>query len=220
MGYRLIDYLAKQVTGLINQYRQQNNLLPFKHPDDAYSQLAQICQQHAEFEFPRESLTSCFHFTGPYSNPASREPAFFLFDKLTGQPLIYASMGSVQNRLLEIFQTIAEACQDLDAQLVIALGGGSSPELLPNSAGSPLVVEFAPQLDLLKRSALTITHAVMNTTLESLSNGVPMVAIPIANDQPGVASRIAWTGAGEVVPLKRLNVSRLRNTIVKLTAII
>ena len=215
LGYRLIDYLAKQVTGLINQYRQQNNLLPFKHPDDAYSQLAQICQQPAEFEFPRESLPSCFHFTGPYSNPASREPAFFPFDKLTGQPLIYASMGTVQNRLLEIFQTIAEACQDLDAQLVIALGGGSSPELLPNLAGSPLVVEFAPQLDLLKRSALTITHAGMNTTLESLSNGVPMVAIPIANDQPGVASRIAWTGAGEVVPLKRLNVSRLRNTIVK-----
>jgi UDP:flavonoid glycosyltransferase YjiC (YdhE family) len=28
--------------------------------------------------------------------------------------------------------------------------------------------------------------------LESLSNGVPMVAIPIANDQLEVAARIAW----------------------------
>jgi len=53
----------------------------------------------------------------------------------------------------------------------------------------------------------------MNTTLESLNNGVPMVAIPIANDQPGIASRIAWTGTGEVVPLKHLKASNLRRAI-------
>jgi zeaxanthin glucosyltransferase len=178
-----------------------------------YSQLAQLCQQPAEFEFPRQSLPTCFHFTGPYSNPASREPTFFPFDQLTAQPLIYASLGTVQNRLLGTFQTIAEACQGLDAQLVIALGGGSTPESLPVLPGSPLVVGFAPQLELLQRATLTITHAGMNTTLESLSNGIPMVAIPIANDQPGVAARIAWTGTGEVVPLKRLGVSRLRSSI-------
>lgn len=108
---------------------------------------------------------------------------------------------------------IAEACHGLDVQLVIALGGGCTPESLPDLPGSPLVVGLAPQLDLLQRSTLTITHAGMNTTLESLSNGVPMVAIPIANDQPGVAARIAWTGTGEVVPLKRLSVSRLRRAI-------
>lgn len=53
----------------------------------------------------------------------------------------------------------------------------------------------------------------MNTTLESLSNGVPLVAIPIANDQPGVAARIAWTGAGVMIPLKWLRVSRLRQAV-------
>src|SRR2546422_7887921 len=66
-------------------------------------------------------------------------------------------------------------------------------------AGEPIVVEFAPQLELLKRAALCITHAGLNTALECLSNGVPMVAIPITNDQPGVAARIEWTGTGEMV---------------------
>jgi zeaxanthin glucosyltransferase len=37
-----------------------------------------------------------------------------------------------------------------------------------------------------------------------------MVAIPIANDQPGVAARIAWTGTGEVVSLAKLGSSRLQ----------
>jgi zeaxanthin glucosyltransferase len=39
-----------------------------------------------------------------------------------------------------------------------------------------------------------------------------MVAIPISLDQP-VAARIAWTGAGKVVPLSRLNVPNLREAI-------
>ncbi|MEO0375867.1 MAG: hypothetical protein AAF329_14835, partial [Cyanobacteria bacterium P01_A01_bin.17] len=41
----------------------------------------------------------------------------------------------------------------------------------------------------------------------------PMVAIPITNDQPGVAARVAWSGAGEVITLKDLTVSKLRSTI-------
>ncbi|MEG4842575.1 hypothetical protein QUB24_31340 [Microcoleus sp. B9-D4] len=52
-------------------------------------------------------------------------------------------------------------------------------------------------------------------TLESLINGVPMVAIPVANDQPGVAARIAYTGVGEAVYLKELSVPKLRSTIGK-----
>jgi zeaxanthin glucosyltransferase len=217
-GHELMARMAKPISELLTEYRQQKNLPAFRHPDDAYSQLAQLCQQPAAFEFPRQSLPDCFHFTGPYANPASREPTSFPFDKLTEQPLIYASLGTVQNRLLGIFKTIAEACQDLDAQLVIALGGGSTPELLPSLPGSPLVVGYAPQLELLQRATLTITHAGMNTALESLSNGVPMVAIPIANDQPGVASRIEWTGTGEVVSLKRLSISRLRSAIEQVLA--
>jgi MGT family glycosyltransferase len=122
-------------------------------------------------------------------------------------------MGTVQNRLIGVFQKIASACEGLDAQLVISLGGSASPESLPELPGEPLVVGYAPQLELLKKATLTITHAGMNTTLESLSNGVPMVAIPIANDQPGVAARIAWTRVGEFVPLSRLSIPKLRAAI-------
>jgi MGT family glycosyltransferase len=127
-------------------------------------------------------------------------------------------MGTLQNRQQKIFQCIAEACDGLDAQLVISLGGALNPESLPRLPGSPLVVGYAPQLELLKKTTLTITHAGLNTVLESLTNGVPMVAIPITNDQPGVAARIAWTGTGEVVPLARLSVPRLRDAIQRVLA--
>jgi MGT family glycosyltransferase len=214
-GYTLLSRTVKPITGVINEYRREWKLPPQFTSNDRYSQLAQISQQPAQLEFPRENLPQCFHFTGPYHSPTGREISDFPYQKLTGQPLIYASMGTVQNRLLGVFKSIAEACNDLDAQLVISLGGSATPEALGSLAGNPLVVGYAPQLELLQKATLTITHAGMNTTLESLNNGVPMVAIPIANDQPGIAARIAWTGAGEAVPLSRVNVPKLRVAIQK-----
>ena len=213
IGYVILNLAGKKLTKTINTYRQQWGLPLHSNPNQRYSHLAQISQQPAQFEFPRQELPNCFHFTGSFSNPASRESVPFPYEKLTGQPLIYASMGTLQNRLLWIFEMIAEACAKLDAQLVVALGGGASLDSLPKLPGNTIAVGYAPQLELLQRAALTITHAGLNTTLESLSNGVPMVAIPITNDQPGVAARIAWTGTGKVVPLKKVSVAKLRSAI-------
>ncbi|HEY9799709.1 MAG TPA: glycosyltransferase [Leptolyngbyaceae cyanobacterium] len=212
-GNKLFQQTGKPIRKVINEYRRQWNLPPHTSPNDSYSQLAQISQQPAEFEYPRQNLPNCFHFTGAHNNPISREPTPFPFEKLTGQPLIYASLGTIQNRFLEVFHCIAEACSQFDVQLVISLGGSANPEVLQGLAGKPLVVSYAPQLELLEKTTLTITHAGMNTTLESLTKAVPMVAIPIGNDQPGVAARIVWSGCGEAVGFKKLNASKLGTAI-------
>jgi len=215
LSYQLLGLLATPIREVIAEYREEWKLPMHSHQNDGYSKLAQLSQQPAEFDFPRQNLPPHFHFTGPYHNSTTRQPVPFPFEQLTGQPLIYASMGTVQNRLLDVFKIIASACEGLDAQLVISLGGSATPESLPSLPGNPIVVGYAPQLELLQKAALTITHAGMNTTLECLTNGVPMVAIPVANDQPGVAARIAWTGVGEMVSLKKLSVPKLRSAIVK-----
>jgi len=185
--------------------------LPFSPDFD--SPIAVLCHQPRSFEFPRTTLPAHFHFTGPYHTTTSRKPVDFPWDRLTGKPLVYASMGTLQNRLGSIFQAIAAACAPLDAQLVISLGGSGDPADLPPLAGEPIVVRYAPQIELLKQATLTITHAGMNTTLESLTHGVPLVAIPVTNDQPGIAARIQWTGAGEFVPLGQLDAAKLQPAI-------
>lgn len=213
IGYQLLGRITKPLTDLIEDYRREWKLPLYSGNNAGYSQLAQISNAPAEFEYPREELPPWFHFTGSYHTSANRAPIPFPYEKLTGKPLIYASMGTLQNRLTWVFQTIASACEGLDAQLVISLGGSAKPESLPNLPGNPLVVEYAPQIEILEKATMMITHAGMNTTMECLKNGVPMVAIPVANDQPGVATRIAWTGAGEFISLKKLNVPRLRNAV-------
>jgi zeaxanthin glucosyltransferase len=207
--YLLVNPFTRSMKTLRSNYRKLWKLPPEISAD---SPLAILTQQPAEFEYPRQTLPEHFHFTGPYHDRASRKPVDFPWDKLTAKPLIYASMGTLQNQLTDVFQTIAAACVDLDAQLVISLGGGSFEDF-PALPGNPIVVSYAPQLDLLERAAVAITHAGMNTALECLTYGVPMVAIPVTNDQPGVAARIAWIGAGEIVPLNKLTVPKLRTAI-------
>jgi UDP:flavonoid glycosyltransferase YjiC (YdhE family) len=40
-----------------------------------------------------------------------------------------------------------------------------------------------------------------------------MVAVPLANDQPGMAARVRARGAGVVVPRRKLNPVRLRKAV-------
>jgi MGT family glycosyltransferase len=104
---------------------------------------------------------------------------------------------------------MAEACAGLDVQLVISLGGGQNPALLDDLPGDPVVVGYAPQLDLIRQSALTISHGGLNTVLESLAWGVPMVVLPVTYDQPGVGARVESAGAGRSVPVARMTLERL-----------
>ena len=211
-GYTLLDRIVKPAVNIITKYRREWQLPTYTHSNDLYSQLALISQQPAAFEFPRQNLPRHIHFTGPLSNP-HLPSVDFPYAQLTGKPLIYASLGTLQNRLQHVFEDIAQACVGLDAQLVISLGNGIAAASLPKLAGNPIVVNYAPQFDLLQRASLVITHAGVNTTLGALSNAVPMVAIPISLDQPSVAARIKWTGTGEVVALNQLSESRLRAAV-------
>ena len=215
IGTNLLKLAGVPVQLIVNRYREKWGLRTLSNNDqlDLWSKRAIISQQPPSFEFPRQQLPDYVHFVGPLVNNLARAEIPFPWEKLSDRPLIYASLGTVQNRLLRVFIQIAYACLGLDVQLVISLGSAIEPEKLGYVPGSPIVVKAAPQLALLKRASLCITHAGMNTTLESLSNGVPMVAIPVTNDQPAVAARIAWTKTGEVVDLDNCTVDNLKTAI-------
>lgn len=198
----------------VNEQRIAWGLKPYARPEDGLSPLAQITHLPEALEFEvRGDKPAGLHYTGPFVHAKQRPAVDFPWDRLDGRPLIYASLGTLQNGQEGIFRSIAKACAGLDAQLLISLGGGLDPARLGRLAGDPLVVHFAPQLEILKRAALVITHAGLNTVLESLTEGVPMVAIPIGNDQPGVAARLKARGAGVVVSRRRLNAARLRRAV-------
>ena len=79
--------------------------------------------------------------------------------------------------------------------------------------GDPLVVRYAPQLEVLSRARLTLTHAGLNTVLDSIQCGVPMVAVPLTYEQPAIARRVEWTGAGIVANWGRTDGARLKQVV-------
>jgi zeaxanthin glucosyltransferase len=203
-GYLFMVWIYRPMLQVLNEYRRQWQLPIISRFDRTFSPLAQLSQQTATFDFPRSALPSCFHYVGPLRNPSPHSTSF-PFEQLTGQPLIYASLGSIQNRRADVFQKIASACANLDVQLVLAHGGSLDLDLAKQLPGTPLIVPYAPQYELLQQAALTITHAGLNTVLDSLSHGVPLAAIPITYEQPGISSLIRWTHTGEVVPFAKLD---------------
>ena len=212
-GRWVIKRMFRFLMGEINYYRQLWKLAPHRDIQDAFSPLAQLVPIPSEFDFPRESLPSHLHYLGPLPSAAGRPPADFDFNRLDGRPLVFASFGTLQNEIRTLYEKLAAAAAQLPVQLVISMGGGGLH--LDRPAGDPIVVPLAPQLELLQRARLTVTHGGLNTVMESLCWGVPLVVVPIANDQPGIAARVQWHGVGEKVRLSNLTSETLRTAMHK-----
>src|SRR5262245_35575117 len=121
----------------INEQRRAWGLPPIDGFDGLHSALPQVAQLPAALEWPGRRWPPGFHHTGPWTGAEGRAPVDFPWERIDpSRPLVYASMGTLQNRVLRTFRMIAESCVGLDLQLVISLGGGQDPALLADLSRS------------------------------------------------------------------------------------
>lgn len=196
-GYCAADLAIAPLQNQVNDFRHRWRLPLLRTPDDSFSKLATLSQTVDDFDFPRKHRPENFHAVGPFLD-AQLDDVPFDWSRLDGRPLVYASLGTLQTRRETLYRAMAEACSGLNVQLVISFGG-AEPPAAHDWPGNPILVKYAPQMLLLKRARMMITHAGLNTVLHCLSLGVPMVAMPITNDQPAIAARAKYTGAAEVL---------------------
>jgi len=214
-GVRSLLQTYEPITSVAHAYAKKVGLdVDWTDPFATISKLAWLTQMPEEFDFKISHWPAQFRYTGPFHDGLGRIESDFPWNRLTGEPLIYASMGTLQNGLESVFTSIAEAVGTRPGmQLVLSIGSSLDPEKISSLPANSIVVKNAPQMELLKHSELCITHAGLNTALESLTQGVPMVAIPVSIDQPGVAARIAYTKTGAYVSLRELSTLRLSTLI-------
>jgi zeaxanthin glucosyltransferase len=202
--------------GTIAYAREAGVGVDWDAPSDIFSQLAYITQIPKEFDFEDPWLPRQFHHTGPFYDAKSRPAIDFPWDRLTGEPLIYASMGTILNGQADVFRTIvAGVAKHKGTQLVLSIGDQLDPKQIEPAPSNAIIVNQAPQLELLKRASVCITHCGLNTVLESLAQGVPQVAIPITFDQPGVAARIAAKRTGVTTQFDKLTPDHLSALLAK-----
>ncbi len=163
------------------------------------------------------SFDESFKFVGPFLGIRAEAPSF-LFDELGDEPVIYISLGTVFNDKRDFYRLCLEAFAGLNYRVVMSVGSRTGIASLGTIPGNFIVKAFVPQLQLLQRATLFITHGGMNSVNEGLCAGVPLLVIPQAADQTFIAQHVQRLGAGKMLSNSRLNAQRLRKTAEEILA--
>jgi MGT family glycosyltransferase len=131
-------------------------------------------------------------------------------------PLVYVSLGTTFNDAPAFYQACFEAFADQPYQVLLSTGGRAMD--LPEPPANVRVMPFVPQMDVLQRASVFVTHGGMNSANEGLWCGVPMVVVPQRGDQFLVARRMAELGAGIAVMPAEATPARLRDAVGRLIA--
>lgn len=172
----------------------------------AYKKILEL--MHAEFNvvFTTRELQPCaeefderFCFIGsPTVEREERTP--FPFERLTGQPLVYVSLGTLFNDRPEFFRACFEALGDLDVQVLLCRGKENAALDSLDAPANFLVRDYVPQVALLKRAAAFVTHGGVSGASEGLLCGVPQVFLPQIWDGYLMAHQVSEAGGGLLLP--------------------
>lgn len=126
------------------------------------------------------------------------------------RPVLYISMGTINNKNQHFYENCFEAFGDQDMDVILSLGTGTDPGKFARVPGNFSLQAYVDQLEVLSRADAFVTHCGMNSVNESLFFGVPMVLYPQQSEQRAVALRAAELGAG--ILLEKAGAKNLRET--------
>jgi zeaxanthin glucosyltransferase len=178
----------------------------------------------AELDLPRPEWGpehEVFHIEPSIELSRGREDSFPWERLLPGRPLLYASLGSHSHeagreKLAAFYTAVAEAAGQLPEWQLVLATGAVEPREITNLPETAIAARWVPQIPVLEKASVMITHGGLGTVKECIFHGVPMVAFPLDKDQPENARRIVHHGLGlsgggiadasavQIVPLVRL----------------
>lgn len=113
--------------------------------------------------------------------------------------LVYVGLGTVVNRFGDVLERLIGELAELSIDVIVTVGPGRDPnELHPPHAGVR-IEQYVPLDELLPACDAVVCHAGWGTTMAALAHGLPMVLVPIAADQPAIASRCDEAGVSRTV---------------------
>ncbi len=192
---------------------REAGLPPIPEPDRSPALV--IAFSTAELAGAADRFPAHYRFVGP-SIHARPQTTPFPWDSLRPGPRVLVSLGTVNADAGERFySTVIEALGDDGTaapprpQVILV-----APDHLVRAAPPNLIVRpFVPQLALLPHVHAVVCHAGHNTVCESLAQGLPLVVLPIKDDQPVVAQQVVDAGAGLRLKFGRVRPDELREAV-------
>lgn len=152
---------------------------------------------------------SNYHFVGPAVEDRAEEP--FSFGK-SGNPIVYISFGTLMHADKRFWKKLIAAFAGRRVEVVCSVGSEKLVRALGDLPPNVRVFAKVPQLTLLCRAALFVTHGGMNSVNEALYYGVPMIVLPFGLDQPLVGRELQRRKLGRVIAPRELTAARLWRT--------
>ncbi|MCG7407273.1 hypothetical protein MH117_07565 [Paenibacillus sp. ACRRX] len=147
------------------------------------------------FQLHEEAFDDSYLFLGYPIFPRA-EAVEFPFERLDGRPLIYLAFGTIYNQLIDTYKACFEAFADSDCQVIMSVGHQVALTELGHIPDNFIVRPYVPQLQILERADVFITHGGANSIYESIAHGVPMVVVPQVFDEFMGAMMVDRVGAG------------------------
>jgi hypothetical protein len=174
--------------------------------------LPEIVLPPNSFDFPHAPGIGR-RYLGDFVDLSRKEDATLLEKLYPEKPLVYCSLGSASRyypHSSHFFRTVVAASrQRQDWQWVLSVGTEQEVDRLANPGSNLLVVKWAPQLSILQRAAVMVTHGGMNSIMECIHFTVPMVIVPGLRDQPGNMARAVHHGIAVAARMKDITAGQL-----------
>ena len=171
-----------------------------------------IVHTSRQFQPCAETFDEGFLFIGP-SVESRTESARFTWADASGGTLVYVSLGTLFNTDAAFYRDCLAAFRDDDVRVIVAIGKTVTADSLGAIPPNVTVAPWVPQLDVLRRASVFVSHGGMNGVGESLHYGVPLVIVPQMGEQELVAAQVQRLGAGVRLPRNRVTPESLRAAV-------
>lgn len=161
-----------------------------------------------------ETFDERFVFAGPPVEARAEEDGF-AWESLTSGEVVYVSMGTLFNEDAGFYRECFAALGDEDLQVVLAVGENVRMEELRRVPENFIVERRVPQLAVLERAAAFVTHGGVNSVMESLQRGVPLVVVPQMSEQEMNGRRVEEIGAGIYLTKESVTAESLRGAVLR-----
>jgi UDP:flavonoid glycosyltransferase YjiC (YdhE family) len=158
-----------------------------------------------QLEYPRRwpagvNVTGPMQFELPYPN---------IELPVGDQPLVLVAPSTAQDPELRLVRTALEALAEEPVR-VVATTNRLDPAPAPAAPGNAVVLDWLSYSQVMPQASLVICHGGHGTVARALAAGVPVLCCPHVGDMAENAARVAWAGAGLMLPWRLLATGPLR----------
>lgn len=198
------------------------NKLKVKNSQEFIAPLNEIkelieCPEELGFPGINRGSNVYYNFSANFSTAGDDD---FIKNLPRGKKIVFLSMGSLifhnYAKSMKIYKKFLD-CMRLNklpgVHLIISLGKYIKSHELGEIPGNVSVFDWVPQTKLLQYTDLIITHAGLGSVKEALYWQVPIIANPLAYDQPYNATLIEHHKLGCIIDIEKATLAELKGKI-------